>query len=304
MADGHRRNGIARRTPSRPRRGFTLIEILVVVAIIALLVSILIPSLKNAREQAHVLVCKTRLNQLYNGHVFYAQESRGVFPHWSWWLFDGFNHMKAKSTFSPGVWAISGGKRFPDANSDRWVEYGDIYRYVKDKEVYFCPKDNRVRTGRSIGGGEPNQGRKPIHSYVRLVDPHEYFGNRAGNWSDSALVPADFLHPDKLRPHALKAPGFNQVERVFYTVPNRVVLMYEEYQGSGDVAGLHPVGLNDGHSFLGNADDLLTTRHSNRGNVMYWDGHVELLLASRWNKHPGDRYALYKAFGGGTPPAP
>src|SRR5438552_1515597 len=62
------------------RRGFTLIEILVVVAIIALLIAILLPSLKRARDQAKALVCLTNEKQLGTAFEYYYMDSKKYVP--------------------------------------------------------------------------------------------------------------------------------------------------------------------------------------------------------------------------------
>ena len=63
----------------RSRTGFTLIELLVVVAIIALLMSILMPSLHRARKQARAVACLSNLKQWgYIWHM-YTEDSSGKF---------------------------------------------------------------------------------------------------------------------------------------------------------------------------------------------------------------------------------
>jgi prepilin-type N-terminal cleavage/methylation domain-containing protein len=56
------------------RSGFTVIELLVVVAIIAILISLLLPSLSRARQQAHAVVCLGRCRELGHGVVYYLND--------------------------------------------------------------------------------------------------------------------------------------------------------------------------------------------------------------------------------------
>lgn len=64
--------------------GFTLIEVLVVVAIIALLVSILLPSLQAARRQAKATLCATNLRTCGNGIAFYLEANKDVYCGGNW----------------------------------------------------------------------------------------------------------------------------------------------------------------------------------------------------------------------------
>ena len=113
-------------------RGFTLIELLVVVAIISLLISILLPSLKNAREQAKFIVCQANVQQISTALHTYAAEYSGWYPVV---IGDGGGRQSW-----PG--ALARAKIIPEGK-DEDIRYpsGATGRAVPDKNlgVYQCP---------------------------------------------------------------------------------------------------------------------------------------------------------------------
>lgn len=85
-------------------RGFTLMELLVAIAIIALLMSILMPAIKKVRIQAKRLICANHLRSIGQGLFIYADQNKNLLPldydpatpnqqpsqrQCTWWVYDG-----------------------------------------------------------------------------------------------------------------------------------------------------------------------------------------------------------------------
>lgn len=122
-------------------KAFTLVELLVVIGIIAVLISILIPALSRARNQAQRTNCLSNLRQIGNLWHLYANDNDGWFPVLFEYYIDGAGKRQKASN---GNWTLL----FAD-NRQGKVDYRTMFRdryKIPNGKIFFCP-NYRAFTG-------------------------------------------------------------------------------------------------------------------------------------------------------------
>ena len=107
------------------RRGFTLVELLVVIGIIAVLISLLLPSLGKARAQAQRTACLSNLRQVHQACVFYSMDFHGQEP---------LGYRSAKQYNS----------MLYSATAKKYVLFGHLFlrNLLSDGRAFYCPSEN------------------------------------------------------------------------------------------------------------------------------------------------------------------
>jgi prepilin-type N-terminal cleavage/methylation domain-containing protein/prepilin-type processing-associated H-X9-DG protein len=122
-------------------QNFTLIELLIVIAIIAILASMLLPALRNAREVAKRTVCANQFKQFNLGHLEYVSDHNGS-------IVDGYHD---STTSSSKYWPMRIRDYFPDPQGP--LLSGDLgspggTRYYPN--IFECPSDKTPYWGVTI----------------------------------------------------------------------------------------------------------------------------------------------------------
>ena len=150
---------IALKRPS-PKRGFTLVELLVVIGIIALLISILLPSLNRAREMSNRIKCSSNLRQIGQAMQLYANENGGDFPRT--YYTPSANPIDYNVANAPGTGYTSSNPFANDVATGRPLVRTNnvcaaIFLLLRSQKVspavFICPSVSANRSPDDFGGG-------------------------------------------------------------------------------------------------------------------------------------------------------
>ena len=135
------RSSVSPRIPWPTGLGFTLIELLVVIAIIAILASMLLPALMNAKEAGRTAACTSNLKQFGLALTIYAEDYDDLLPDRNAWLF----------------------KTFKDLTS------GTLYPYLKTTNIFLCPSDRILLKRKSNINPDWRDFSYALNGYVHYV---------------------------------------------------------------------------------------------------------------------------------------
>lgn len=124
------------------RKNFTLIELLVVIAIIAILASLLLPSLNRARDKAKGIKCTSNMKQIGTGTVMYANDNEDYLPPDGIFNKNGATSRGRDTYWSCLVYPYVAGKELP--GSGGWTP--SIYWHFPGGfggDVFCCPSSLR-----------------------------------------------------------------------------------------------------------------------------------------------------------------